>query len=187
MYLTKREGVMTREGMLWFGLRRRTRIGGDVQSKKPCYVGCTMSESFKNFQYFASWCNGQIGYAARDERGRRFCLDKDIVVPGNKLYSEDTCVFVPSALNLFFTNRKKSQGEYLPGVCWHKRDSVFTSQCNNGESKLVHLGYFRNELDAYNEYKKFKEALARSLAVKWSGMVDARVVEVLNNYTVRGG
>lgn len=185
MYLTKVNRKMTREGLLWFGINRRCKKGGDFQEKQPCYVGCSMSENFKNFQWFAEWCNNQIGFNSLDENGRVFNLDKDIVSDcNNKVYGETTCVFVPAALNLFFTDRSRKQGLCLPGVCWHTRDLVYTSQCNNGNGKIIHIGNFKNEMDAHIAYKAFKESLAKQLAIKWVGLVDDRVVESLNNFKV---
>ena len=34
-------------------------------------------------------------------------IDKDVLLKGNKIYSEDTCVFIPPCLNLMLTKREK--------------------------------------------------------------------------------
>lgn len=175
---------MTREGVIWHGMMRRTKKEGDTQLKHPCYKDCEVSENFKNFQFFAEWCNRQKGFHTQDGKGRYFALDKDIVKKGNKFYSEELCVFVPQAVNLFFTDRRKSKGLHMQGVCWHVRDLKYTAQCNDGNSKIVHLGYFEKEMDAFYAYKTFKESLAKKLASKWAGFVDMRVVEALNAFEV---
>ena len=43
-------------------------------------------------------------------------LDKDILVKGNKIYSPDTCCFVPKEVNTVFTKRQSKRGDYPIGV-----------------------------------------------------------------------
>ena len=55
---------------------------------------------------------------------KKMCLDKDILIKGNKIYSQDTCIFVPKAINSLFTNRKRFRGEYPIGV--YKGKKIFS-------------------------------------------------------------
>lgn len=59
--------------------------------KSSCYEGVTVCEEWHNFQNFAKWFeeNYVEGYE----------LDKDIKIRGNKLYSPETCMFVPTDQN----------------------------------------------------------------------------------------
>ena len=59
--------------------------------KNPNYKGCSVVKEWHNFQVFAPWFNEHYidGYH----------LDKDIKVPGNKVYGPDTCTFVTQAEN----------------------------------------------------------------------------------------
>jgi hypothetical protein len=41
------------------------------------------------------------------------CLDKDIIAPGSKLYSPETCAFVLKATNLFVIACDASRGDLL--------------------------------------------------------------------------
>ena len=39
-------------------------------------------------------------------------LDKDLLVCNNKVYSPETCVFVPREINQFLTKSNNSRGKY---------------------------------------------------------------------------
>lgn len=54
---------ITRSGRLWDNMSMRCKVGGALQETRNVYVGCTMSENFKNFQFFADWHIAQVGYA----------------------------------------------------------------------------------------------------------------------------
>ena len=104
------------------------------------------------------------------------CLDKDIIVPGSKLYSPDTCAFVLNETNLFVA-RDASRGDYPVGVDLYKPTGKYRAQCNNPFSgKNEHLGYFSTPEDAHEAWRKRKDDLAQRVAAKES---DPRVVEAL--------
>lgn len=81
-------GVTTKEYAIWQRLIQRA-YNYEFHKRSPTYVGCSMSENFKNFQFFAEWCNGQVGFG-----NKGWHLDKDILLKGNKEYSESfVCSF----------------------------------------------------------------------------------------------
>ena len=115
-------------------------------------------------------------------------LDKDILFSGNKVYSEETCVFVPKVVNMFTTDSGASRGELLIGVCWHKGVGKYQSRCCNPfTKKQEHLGLFVNELEAHQAWLKRKLELAHLLAAE---QTDERVAKALiaryTNYTNLG-
>jgi len=89
------------------------------------------------------------------------CLDKDIKVPGNKIYSPDFCVFVPNDLNTLLIDSGAARGEWPIGVFFHKREQKFRAQCNVG-GKRIYLGSFNTPEEASNTYNKYKSNLVRS-------------------------
>ena len=107
--------------------------------KNKSYVGCSVSESFKDYRKFKKWCNKQIGFRSRDEKGRVFHLDKDILIKGNKVYSEDTCCFVPHEINSAITSTGVKENELPVGVSKRKdRDTYSATITKHG--KVQHLG-----------------------------------------------
>ena len=96
----KRGKPRPKEYSIWNGVRQRC-YNENIRYCSPTYQGVEMSENFKKYSYFKEWCNKQVGF---DQEGWQ--LDKDILVKGNKLYSEDTCCFVPPEINCAITNKK---------------------------------------------------------------------------------
>lgn len=49
---------------------------------------------------------------------------------------------------------------------------------------MKYLGCFNTEIEAFNAYKKAKEAFVKEQANKWKDKIDTRAYEALMNYTV---
>ena len=171
------DGVKTKEYGLWKDML--TRCYSDTyQKKQPTYEGCKVSENFKSYEYFYEWCNSQVGF---DVKG--FDLDKDLLIKGNKVYSENTCIFIPREINTLLVKRKASRGKYLIGVYWSKTANAFVAHVKS-KGKSKHLGYFTTEIEAFNTYKTAKEAFVKEQANKWKGKIDVRAYNALMSYTV---
>jgi len=151
------------------------------QSQNETYKGCEVYEPWLDFQVFAEWFhnNHVDGYQ----------LDKDILGNG-KLYSPDTCVFIPKALNLLLVNisASKSRNNHLPlGVTLGKNGTSFIAYCNNGEGKTINLGSRNNKEDAFSLYKGYKESLIQRKANEYfnSGVIVGKVRDALLMYEVK--
>ena len=177
-YPSKINGVQTKEYTLWCSMLERCY--SDVYKKhRPTYDGCEVSDNFKSYEYFYEWCHKQIGF---DNEGWQ--LDKDLLVKGNKVYSENTCVFLPNEINLLLTKRTASRGEYLIGVSWHNASKAFVARVNKSKGRSEWLGCFNTELEAFNAYKVAKEAFIKEQAEKWKSQIDIRAYEALMKYEV---
>ena len=177
-YLISEGGVLTKEYILWCNVLKRC-YSDTFQKKHPTYKDCEASENFKSYEYFYEWCHKQIGF---DNEG--WHLDKDLLVKGNKVYSENTCVFIPKEINSMLIKSDKKRGEYLIGVCWHKKDKAFKAQVSKNKGKQEYLGSFKTEIEAFNAYKQAKENFIKEQANKWKSQIDQRAYNALMNYQV---
>lgn len=176
------DGKSVKEYKLWQDMLKRC-FSEKYQARYPTYEGCSVSDNFLHYSYFYDWCRKQTGFGKVDEKGRYWCLDKDLLFTDNKTYSETTCVFVPNEINMFFTDRGNDRGEYHLGVDFHKARGKFRARCAvNG--KLQHLGYFNTPQEAFAVYKPFKEKLCKQLALKWQHEIDPRLFNAMMNWTV---
>ena len=177
-YLSTINDVKTKEYVLWQSMLERC-YSDKFQKKYPTYEGCEVSDNFKYYEYFYEWCHKQVGF-----NNEGWHLDKDLLVKGNKVYSEDSCIFIPEEINLLLTKRTASRGEYLIGVHWSKTNKAFRAQVSKSKGKREHLGLFNTELEAFKAYKKAKESFIKEQANKFKSEIDPRAYEALMNYTV---
>ena len=135
----------------------------------PTYTGTSVCSKWLSATAFKNWMEQQ------DWSGK--CLDKDIIVPGSKLYSPESCAFVLATTNKFVVARDASRGEYPIGVHLHKPTGKYCAHCGNPfTGKKEHLGYFLTPEDAHESWRKRKHELAQLVAATES---DSRVVEAL--------
>ena len=87
--ITKVNSKFLKEYDLWRGMLRRC-YDTNLHKNHSTYLNCTVSDNFKHYPFFKGWCSKQIGFG-----NEGWHLDKDILFKGNKVYSEDTCCFVP--------------------------------------------------------------------------------------------
>ena len=171
-------GVHTKEYGLWKNMLRRC-YSDTYKKKYPTYIDCKCSENFKSYEYFYEWCNEQIGFG-----NIGFELDKDLLVKGNKVYSEDSCIFIPTEINTLLVKRAASRGEHLIGVYWHSKNKAFVARVNKSKGGSEYLGLFNTEIEAFNAYKTAKESFVKEQANKWKSQIDIRAYDALMKYTV---
>ncbi len=167
----------TKEHSLWRSML--SRCYNEINLKrKPAYRGCSVSENFKNYAYFYEWCNKQIGFG---EDG--WNLDKDLLIKGNKVYSEDNCVFVPMEINNVIVKADSLRGDLPIGVVFDKSRNKFQARmwANN---KPKFLGRYETPEEAFTVYKLNKEKHIKKIAEEWKGVIDYRAYEALINYEV---
>ena len=174
-YPAKVDGKNVKEYALWSNMLKRCY---SEKSKKisPTYIGCYVSSNFKQYSYFYEWCQDQIGFNTTDA-----ALDKDLLVKGNRVYSETSSVFLPQRLNNLFLKSTSVRGELPIGVSKH--GNKYQAGCN-AHSKIVYLGRHITPESAFNAYKTFKEAHIKELAEHYKDVIDPRAYQALMNYEV---
>lgn len=151
-----------------------------LHKKRPTYAGCQVCDEWLVFSKFRQWMETQ------DWEGKQ--LDKDILFPGNKVYSPETCVFVSHRVNSFVTERNARRGQCVIGVSWLPLKQMFMASCRNEMGKNKNLGYFSTETEAHLAWLAFKLKQAKLLAAE---QTDPRVAKALidryENYVIEQG
>ena len=169
-------GKLTKSCNLWIRMLERA-YEKKHKEKQPTYIGCSVFKQWLNFQNFACW----VAENYNPETMQGWQLDKDILVKGNKVYSPETCCFVPREINTLFTLRQNKRGDYPIGV---------TKNLNTFQSNIVmygkraYLGGFTTPEKAFEKYKTTKEEYIKDVANKWKPQLTETVYEALIKYRV---
>lgn len=169
----------TDEYVDWYDMLKRVY---DIKylTKHTSYIGTELYEDWHNFQLFAQWRKENY----YEIPNQKMCLDKDILTKGNKLYSPDTCIYVPQNINKLFTKSDKIRGEYPIGVYLFTKNMKYKAQCNNGRGKTIHLGYFDTPEEAFNQYKKYKEHIIKEVADEYKEYIPHQLYQAMYDYRV---
>ena len=155
----------------WKGMLRRA-YDPKYHAKHPTYTDVTVCDEWRSFMAFRAWMMGQ------DWKGKQ--LDKDILVPGNKVYSPQTCAFVTSQINNLLTDRTASRGNWPIGVSWNKASNKFESYVKENGKKR-HLGCFNSPNEAHLAWREEKVRLVREAAEECD---DPRIAAGLQRHSV---
>ena len=175
-------GKTTKSYSVWHSMLWRC-YSDECHKTRPTYKGCTVCEEWLNYSNFKKWFNDN--YYEID--GEQMALDKDILVKGNKIYSPNTCVFVPKDINMLFTKRDKARGKYPIGVYFNKNANKFIAKCNtfyNVKKQQKYLGYYNTIEDAFKVYKESKEANIKQVADYYKDKIPNKLYEAMYNYKV---
>lgn len=163
------------EYRLWRNMIERVYFSG-----QPSYKDVEIHEGWLHFSKFKSDISSLSNFDKFLNEG--WHLDKDILVKGNKVYSLETCCFVPQELNSSFVGLKNTTNLPL-GVKYCKKSRKYVAQIMLNKKKKG-LGYFTNPADAFYAYKTVKESWLKDVAEKWKGVVDDKVYFAVKKYEV---
>lgn len=170
-YIVKDNKVTLKYYLLWSEVLKRCYNKKRLE-KRPNYGGCTVVEEWHNFQNFAQWTENNY----KPEYMEKWCLDKDILQKGNRIYSPETCCFVPNEINVLFTKNQINRGEFPIGVSYNKVYGKY--------SAILDKGYYDTELEAFQAYKTAKEQHIKEVADKWEDKISKKVHQAMYEYQV---
>ena len=151
--------------------------------KYPTYIGCEVDKNWHNFQNFAEWYYNNY----YEIEGQKMCLDKDILVKHNKVYSPKTCIFVPQTINSLFVKRDNNRGESVIGTSL--KNGRYRVQCwsfdpETGKSKQEYFGYYDSQEKAFEIYKYYKEKNIKQVADYYKDKIPEKLYDGMYSYKV---
>ena len=159
---------------LWYSMISRC-YSPKMHKHTETYIDCSVCEEWLYFSNFEKWYNGNYIEGCH--------LDKDIIIKGNKIYSPETCSFVPREINNLIENSRASRGNTPMGVL--ERCGRFLSYVRvNG--KRIYLGTFDTKEQAFFRMKEEKEKYIKEMAKKYYkiGKISFRTYNALMNYEI---
>lgn len=138
-----------------------------LHAVRPTYRECSITDEWLLFSNFRKWMEKQDWHEKE--------LDKDLLIPGNREYKPDACIFIPSEINSLLLDSNASRGAYSQGVSYIKRMKKFRAGTSmGGENKF--LGHFNTVEEAESVYKIAKAVVFARAAAKQS---DPRIIHAL--------
>ena len=149
---------------------------------EPTYKECDVDERWWNFQVFAEWFYNNY----HEIPNMSIQVDKDWIIPGNKIYSPEACELVPAIINTcILTHDKKIQankdipigiqvtasGKYKPRVCRY--------------GKRIECGTYETVEEAMSVYLNKKVQYIKELADKYKDYISNRLYDAMYHYKER--
>lgn len=138
----------------WHNMMKRCYDTG-YQAKQPTYIGCSVCKEWLTLSSFEAWMRLQ------DWQGKE--LDKDILNPGNKVYSPQNCAFVSRAINSLLNQRRPKASGLPQGVYWCHYTKKYRAELVKWGRKES-IGRYDTPQQASTAYKKAKARHIREIA-----------------------
>lgn len=134
-------------------------LSSNYKKNHPTYKDVKVCKEWLIFSNFKAWMEQQ------DWEGKE--LDKDLLGDG-KLYSPDTCCFLPLEINSFLVTKKGSGDKKYPiGAYFSKQSGKIQARCFDPfKKKDIFLGHFDNPHEAHLAWKSYKHTLAITYSEK---------------------
>ena len=152
------------------------------RTDRPTYEDKHVCAEWLTFSNFKDWMELQ--------QYQGMHLDKDIRVPGSKIYSPQTCAFVPVSLNSLLNLNHNVRGDEPVGVFYRsdRKTKPYQAYCNPfGGGKRIHVGFFETKEEAHREWQieKSNQILKAVLWYEHQSFYNYSVAEALRGRVVR--
>lgn len=164
-------GIHTMEYQNWIAMIRRCYDERRKKTYSSYYGTCEVCFEWHNFQVFGTWYE-QNFYQVGNERMH---IDKDILYPGNKIYSPDTCILVPQRINMLFMHKRNKYD--LPNGIKPRAKGKFEAQYNH-----ENLGIFDTVEEAAIAHDKKKKEVIIEIANEYKNQIPDKVYQALINW-----
>lgn len=148
----------------------------------PTYMPCEVSEDWLNFQNFSGWYIKTYPKIT----SVRWELDKDLFSEEDKLYSENTCCWLPSQINNLLRDKVVAKGrKYLEGVFYDKdRPNGYRSHIVI-DGKQKYLGTYNTQQEASDRYLEARQNNILLLAERYKNILELTTYNKLITYKLR--
>lgn len=157
------KGNRTKKYSVWVNMFKRCYNPYRI-NKNLCYENVFVCKEWHNFQNFGDWFDENY----REFKNTKSHLDKDLLSYKYKIYSPETCIFIPVELNNFMTNNKSDNTSGYTGVCKMKHFDKYEVDIADftNELKQTRIGLFHNINEAIDAYNKRREELGDLMRLK---------------------
>lgn len=151
----------------------------NTRNKYKTYENCEVCDEWKYFSNFKRWYdeNCIVGYD----------LDKDLLIPDNKLYSPETCLFVPHRLNTLFRELGRKKECRMTGVSFSKKSKskIYRASARVNE-KFRTIGIYQTEQEAHEAFvkEKHKEVIRLANEYHKNKLINDKVYNAVVNYKI---
>lgn len=172
--------VSDKKFLMWQAMLARS-FSNYAKRLRPTYEDVSCIESWKTYSNFYKDISNLHGFDKALEEG--WALDKDILIKGNKVYSPETCCFVPPEINGCFALRSLNRGDLPLGVSRNEYGLPYKARCRY-DGKRISIGNYKTPEEAFEAYKVVKKKEILRLAEKWKGKIDGKVYEALIQWKI---
>ena len=165
--MSKVKQIQERSYVVWQAMRQRL-------VHKEWYKDVTICAEWETYEGFLEWFNSNEFSNYRDELGNFYVLGKDVLGSERRLYSPETCAFIPQQLNNMFRRKSSSMKS---GVQYLSRQKNPYRAYINYNRKHIHLGYYSTEDEAHSKFLEARKDCLKNFLEVHSGRLDARVVD----------
>lgn len=170
-------GVLLKSYTCWYDMLKRCYFKGVRTLNIDTYEGCSVSDEWLDYTNFKEF------YDSNYREG--YHLDKDLIIKDNKVYSKETCCFLPKTLNTALVNKHKKKSPHPVGVNLLTKSGKYQTLLRMYGEK-VYLGQYDTKEEASQVYIRAKQEHIKSLAEDMyaQGLIDSKVYKALLMYKV---